>query len=204
VQAAGNTASHTADFEPMVDFWATDVLDRFRINCRGILIFDTSLIDPSEEILNATLRLWGIYKIDGLLCTPDFAIYSADPASDIVLVGADYARLGNTPFSNVYPWASWVVDGWNEIPLIAAGLAAINAGGLTRLGVRNANYDVAEELDPGNHQPNWVSTKDSYFYPYMVEKGAPYRPELVITHEVPAARPPASSLASQAIAEGLI
>lgn len=204
VQAAGNSAAHGTDYDQMVDIWADVVpdTDRFRLNARGILLFDTSPIDPGDIILSALLRLYGLYKLDDLACTPDLAIYSSNPASDSTLVGTDYATLGNTPFSNAYPWASWVINGWNEIALITAGLAAINKSGLTKLGIRNANYDVAEELDPGNHKPNWISGEDSYFYPYMVDKGAPYRPELVVTHEAPAAG--GGSQASQLLQESLI
>jgi len=179
VQAAGTTANYTAEYNQMIDIWAGT---GWRLNARGILLFNTVAIPDDDQIISAKMRLWGLYILDNLLCEPDMAVYSANPASDTALVGSDYVNLGNVAYSVALPWASWVINDWNELIFIPAGLLAINKTGLTRLGVRNANYDVAEELDPGNHAPNWVSEKDTYFYPYMVEKGAPYRPELVVEH----------------------
>ncbi len=182
VNAAGNTHDDDDQFSQMVDIWNYDCPNNFRFNTRGILIFDTTSIPAVDTIVGATLRLYLIYQLDNLVCAPDICVYSANPANNNVLVNADYRACGNVPWATALPYASWVLNGFNDLVFVQAGLDGITKEGLTKLSVRNANYDVAEELDPGNHKPNCVASKDSYFYAYMVEKGNPFRPELVVSH----------------------
>jgi hypothetical protein len=89
-------------------------------------------------------------------------VYASNPAANDALQASDFATLGNTELSNIIAYADFAIDGWNTFTLNAAGRAAISKTGVTKLGLRNANYDVADELDPNNHDPAWRSNNDSF------------------------------------------
>jgi hypothetical protein len=111
---------------------------------RSIIVFDTSKIPPGAKILSATLRLRGFTKAANLGVLPNVNIYKAHPLQDAVLVGTDFARIDSDPLCDLaISYANWVVNGYNYFELNALGLSYINKFGVTKIGVRNANYDVA-------------------------------------------------------------
>lgn len=181
----GNPAS---DFNYM-GWGATAVADTWDYLYRSIILFDASGI-PNVKITAVTLSLYGSSKADGLSCTPDLNVYESAPADNDAVVGGDFDSLGavalcDTPitYGNFNTGTPGISNDW---VLNAAGLvlvqAAVDGDGIIKLGLRNANYDVAEENDPGNHTPPWVSGADSSLHSWASDKGAGYKPKLVIIY----------------------
>jgi hypothetical protein len=119
---------------------------------------------------------------DSLGIAPDLNIYSSNPASNTALVAGDFDSLGTTAFCDTpILFTNWGT-GYNDFALNASGLAAISKTGVSKFGLRNANYDVADELDPNNHDPSWSSDTTSAVSPWYSEKGEGYQPKLVVTY----------------------
>lgn len=150
--------------------------DEWTTLARSILLFDTSALGSSVAVTAAVLSLYGYDKQDELGITPSTGIYSSNPASDSALVAADFATLGAEQFSN-FGYANWSTSGYNVFTLNVAGIAAISKTGITKLGVRNPQYD-ALNVEPDS----WSAGRTSYVYFYYNEKGTIYRPKLVITY----------------------
>lgn len=147
---------------------------------RAVFLFDTSLLGPVAVKTGATLSLAGQGKADGLSATPNINTYSSNPASSSNPVAGDFDSLGSTAFCDTaVAYASWQTGGtYNDFALNATGLAAVDPEGVTKLGTRNANCDVAatEPSRPGN---NLIS----YLKSYMAEQtGTSADPKLVVTY----------------------
>ena len=178
---------------------AEDTLDRFyiQVGCaiteniftyiyRSIILFNTSDLPDTCIITAATLSLFGAVKADTMSCAPTLNVVSSAPASPTGLVGGDYDSLGNVntnPFCDTpitYASFNMGTPGTaNVFVFNAAGRAAISKDGITKLGLKLANYDY-----PGATQPNWVSDGYAYFRPWSADKGTTYRPKLVVTYTV--------------------
>jgi len=150
---------------------------------RGILLFDTSTLHDSANITSVTLSIYGYTKLDDLNITPNINIYSSNPASDTALIAGDFDTLGTTALCDTpITYNNWSITGYNEFDLNAAGLATVNVTGITKLGTRNANYDVAEEVGGGS-APAWMAgQKESYLRGYSSDQGAGYKPKLEVTY----------------------
>ena len=147
IAAAGNQATDTSSDEPGFSITAHADTGKWLRNARGIWLFDTSSLPATATIISATLSLFSSDKADNLNILPNINIYSANPASNIALVGTDYPSVGSiaycdTPISFVNLAVS---GGQNDFILNATGIAAIGkgTGGMTKISTRNANYDVA-------------------------------------------------------------
>lgn len=145
---------------------------------RDILTFDTSAVG-GLGIISAILSLASGGKADNY--TPaigmDIAIYSATPASNNSIVGADYSRIGTTAFATIAN-AAWPGSGtYADFALNAAGLANIDGSGISRFGVRNANYDVAVVA------PTWTSgATASLDFKLADTAGTTTDPKLTVTY----------------------
>jgi len=96
-------------------------------------------------------------KLDGLVCTPDIDIYTSTPAINTSLVAGDYQQIGSTSQTGApISYADWSTTGYNDFTLDAVGLGNINKTGISKFGVRNANYDVS------GSPPNWDTENVSY------------------------------------------
>ena len=142
---------------------------------RTIFLFDTTSIPSGATISSAKVSLHLYLKTDGLLILPAANIFASNPASNNDLINADYQCLGTVPFSSEIGYNDWAEETRHDFPLNANGLAAINKGGITKLGLRESKYDAP------NITPAWVKDKFSYFYIYAAEKGGDYRPYLEVT-----------------------
>jgi hypothetical protein len=150
-----------------VMLWASTVSTKWRMIRRVGMVFNTAALPDVCTITGVTLTAKCWAKNDGLPCTPNACLYEFSPASEVTLAATDYALFGNVELSDTITYASWPDDGSRvTFTLNAAGRALINKTGNTCLGTRNANYDVADELDPGNHDPTWKSNNDSFLLMY--------------------------------------
>ena len=145
---------------------------------RWILLFDTSSIPATADISSATLSIYGYGKEDFLSILPNCNVYSSNPASNTSLVAGDFDSLGLLAFcDSPIAYNDWNTSGMNSFVLNADGLAAITKAGITKLGIRNVNYDV-----DGVVPPNWISQKYSALYGRPAEKGGGYRPRLIVNY----------------------
>ncbi len=154
---------------------------------RAIFLFDVSSLPFGAVVSSAVLSFYGSQKLDDLNITPDLNVYASNPASNTDLVAADYniANWGSTAFSTAITYANWLIVSpfWNDFILNAAGIAAVQAAiadsRVVKLGLRNANYDVAATT------PAWVSLASSYLGCYTAEQGSGFKPKLVVTYTLP-------------------
>jgi len=165
-------------FQLYSDYMTENQWDDLR---RGIFIFNTAGLPDDAVLTSAVLSFYITHKGDNGSFTPDLCLYSVATASDTDFVPADYGTFGTTEFSDKLTYASMTLNAWNNFTLNAAGLASISKTGVSKFGVRNPSYDVADELDPGNHNPVWVSGKTSYIYGYFRSEPG-YSPYLTIDY----------------------
>ncbi len=123
--------------------------DLWDIIYRPILLVDTSSIPPSAPITLATFNIHISSHFDQFAQTYAINVFSSTPASNIALVAADYSQLGTTPLATKKTIDSLANDTWETFTFNAAGIAAINKGGITKLGLREANFDAP------NTTPTW-------------------------------------------------
>lgn len=144
--------------------------------CRGIIVIDTSALPDTAIITGATLSLYGQAKRDDNNWQPNINIYSAAPASNTSLAAGDYNSLGTTAYATAITYNNWSITGYNTFTLNSTGLAAISKTGVSKFGVRNANYDVA------NNDPAWDGEQFSELSWYAADKGVGYKPTLLVTY----------------------
>jgi hypothetical protein len=143
---------------------------------RSIYLFDTAALGSDVTITGAVLSVYGISKSDLSGFAPNVNVYSSNPASDTAIASGDFDSLGTTELATSKAFADLAVGGYCDFTLNAAGLAAINKTGITKLGLRNANYDVA------NTPPSWVSGAWTLYSVYFSEQGTGYKPKIVVTY----------------------
>ncbi len=176
---AGDNSSDT-DISASFIGVASTTSNRWSQIVRGIFLFDTSGLPDDVNITAATLSLYGSNKVTISSWTLNINVYSSAPASNTALAAGDYDSLGATAFSDTsITYANWSITGYNDFALNASGIAAISKTGVSKLGARNADHDVA------NSAPTWEDQKYTYLYTYMSEKGEGYKPKLVVTYTAP-------------------
>lgn len=123
---------------------------------RGIFTFDTSEIPPGSQIVSANVGLFGSSKYKTFAWKTAPAIYGSHPISDTAIEKADYGNLDDVILSNAIDYDDMDPDDWNTFVLNPAGLAAVNPGGITRMAVRDSNYDAPNIVPPweGGHYIN--------------------------------------------------
>jgi len=165
---------------------------------RSIVCFDTSSIGSGASIVSATLTLYcgngditSQWKCDNNSLLPSTNIYSVNPASATTLIGADFNTFGTTPYCDTpITYANWGSNVGDSMPFVlnSTGLAAISKTGLTKIGVRNANYDAAD-VEPdtsgvrsGTYLHEWTRFCFAEGAAYYNEPQ--YRPKLTIIYTV--------------------
>lgn len=146
---------------------------------RSISLFDTSGLPDDAIISAATFSVYGRAKSDNLSITPNLNVYSSNPASNTALEAADYLYtvFGVTPFCDTaITYAGFNDTGYNDLAFNATGIAAISKTSVSKFGLRNANYDVADV------EPAWTVSVDSILDCWHTEQGSGYKPKLVVTY----------------------
>jgi len=195
VVKAGTTREDDGNYLRVI-IRSDDTQDLWAWLYRSILLFDLSSLS-GYTVTGASLYVYGESNPDNLGISPSINVFASSPASDTAIIPADYNTLGTTPFCDtpiaIASWETGTPGNPNIFALNAAGLAAINTAiagdGIVKLGLREVTYDVADELDPGNHDPTWSSEQFSSFIGWSVDKGTTYRPKLVVTYEEVVAKP---------------
>ena len=162
----------------------TDKWDRLD---RNIILFDTSGLPDGATVTGVTLSLYGNFKRDPYSDAPDINIYKSTPFANTALQADDFVDIGTTPVATAITYAAFDAAGYNVFTLIDVDtddFGYISKTSVTKLGARNANYDVAEELDPGNHAPTWDAGGGSMGYQiFTADQGDTANdPKLVVTY----------------------
>lgn len=188
---AGTDAEYTASLQTFITISSTGTENQWYLLLRSIFTFDTSALGAGVSISDATFSLYGSSKADDLGALPNMNCYAASPANDNVLVAADYQQAGSVVLSAAIPYTAFNIFGYNNFVQNASGLNNINKTGVTRIGVRNANYDVA------NIEPSWAGSATSSFVGYFADyTGVTQDPKLIITYTIPPSQISGSSSGS--------
>jgi hypothetical protein len=148
---------------------------------RGCVFFETSALPDNAVITSATLSLYGESKVDDNNWQPNINVYNVITGSNTSLSTADYlyTNYGSTAYSTSITYNGWSTSGYNDFELNSTGRAAISLTGITKFGIRNANYDVA------NNAPGWGGwLTPSRLNWYSAEQGAGYKPKLAVTYYI--------------------
>lgn len=144
---------------------------------RTIFLFDTSSIPDTGAIQSATLSIRGYYKEDPQSWGIGLNVYSSNPSSNTSLANGDYDSLGTIPFSSTIEYDDFSTSGYNDFSLNANGIANISKTGVSKFGMREANYDAA------NIEPTWASSAMAYFaVRYADYSGTDNDPKLVVVY----------------------
>lgn len=156
--------------------------DKWRYLFRVPLLFDISSMPSGIIVTSITLTILSKSSTDNLDINPDICVFDSAPASNIALVAGDFDSFGNTPLSNAIPMiGGWNGSGSNTFTFNAAGIAAVLAAiagdGILKLGLRNANYDVAGVAPAWKYSATGLSSNFNF---YIAEQGGTARPKLTI------------------------
>lgn len=148
------------------DLWRTHVL------------FDTSSIPNTDEVISATMSIHGSAKTDGLSTTPGLNMVTSLSASNTALVAGDHPDITTTLQSDTtIAYSSFSITGYNDFVLNAAGRGNINKTGASKFAIR-INYDLAD-----SPIPNWVQNAQSSFTAISADTaGTSTDPKLVVVH----------------------
>ena len=192
LQGGGGSFGADTSTVDYVGFISGSVSDWNSISRSIILFYITGI---SGTITGATLSLKASTKVDDNAAAPTLNIYSASPASNTEIVAGDYDSLGSVPFCDTpITYAGWSA-GYKAFVLNEDGLAAIAIGQVAKFGVRTANYDV-----PNTEPPRGGNSKFTLMRFYDSEKGADYKPKLVVTYTPPP--PPPDAPTSLTVTKG--
>ena len=153
---------------------------------RGVYLFFTESLPDSAIITGVVLSLYGTSKDDDSSNSPNINIYSSDPISSIALADGDFDSLGIEALSAAIAFAAFNTAGYNDFTLIDVNAddfatynvsdTYINKAGVTKLGSRNANYDVSGDV------PNYTTGLDRARFRITGAEQGSNQPKLVITY----------------------
>lgn len=145
---------------------------------RAIFLFDTSLLSSTVTIMSAVFSIAPSGDgTDNLAIIPTINVYASNPNTNTAIINSDYGTFGTTPFSSDVLFTSTLANTYTPFTLNADGVAAVIAGGITKLGLRNANYDVAAVT------PTWSNNLSSVVSMNWSDNGT-LQPKLVITYSL--------------------
>lgn len=146
---------------------------------RGLFTFPTTPIPAGSQIVSAKLNLYYCSVNIALSVGSSFTIVATNPVFDNDVVFADYNRFDTEPLSTPQFWSATTGRFNTEWEFNEAGLAAINPGGITRLGVREYNHDCL------NIPPPWTSRKANQFVFRSADQDTYIHPTLSVTFRPP-------------------
>jgi len=182
-QGAGTFSADDAVQGHLVQIYAGSFSTNWRINRRGIFLFDTSALPDTCIITAAVLSLYGYEKLDPIGITPNSAIYASDPASNNALINADYLYTDfgmATIFSNIISYADFSKTGYNDYTLNSDGRNAISKIAVSKFSGLCQEYDAAGATPAGGG-----GGSSGNLYVDFADMGNGFKPKLVVTYYVP-------------------
>ena len=122
-----------------------DSLNKWDSIARSIYLFDTSIISSSFNIISAIFSIYSQGKTeDNIDWLPKINIYSSNPATNTNLVAGDFDSLGSIAFcDNPIDFSDFNIIELKNFVLNTNGILNIAKGGITKIGIREVTYDVA-------------------------------------------------------------
>jgi hypothetical protein len=178
--AAGSGFRDNVSPENIIYIASDSGSNNWKIMERSIFLFDTSALTSAASVSAATFSIFGNGKTDPQGWTPNVNLYASTPASNTGLANGDFAQIGSTAYCNTpISYSGFSTSAYNDFALNSTGIAAVSLTSITKLGLRNANYDVA------NVSPTWAASMDSQIDCLFAENtGTASDPKLVITYNV--------------------
>lgn len=173
---AGTGAEPSAPSGVGINIHSTTTTDQFKEIYRSVFLYDTSPLG-SDTIDSSTMDVY-VQNHGTDLGDLNAVIVSSSPASNTDLVAADYniANWGSTDFCTPFAFSTLSNGSYKSVSLNAAGLAAIDGSGITKLG-----YRTEEDVD--NNAPTWSSNVQSFWAQRWADQsGTSTDPKLVVTH----------------------
>jgi RHS repeat-associated protein len=160
---------------------ARDIAGR-KIIRRAALLFDTSVLGSGVTVTSASLYVMPFDFGTPSESAAKYNIYSSNPASSTALVVGDYSSFGTTAFATSVAPNAMTAGTYVSYLLNASGVAAISKTGITKMGIRDATYDVSGS-GPSNNDPRvtWYSADQvgtSQDPKLVVEAGPPPAPPI--------------------------
>lgn len=168
----GSTATDGATALVVVKCGTTTNL--YNMLYRSFFGFDTSSINDTYTITDTTFN---VKTSAAVWASGTYNIYGYAPASFSANVANDFNLFEATPFTTSRAQPALATNNvYNYFTLNSDGRAYVKKTGVTMLGLRSANYDVA------NSPLDWSSGRQSYFMTLTSEQsGTTSDPYLVVT-----------------------
>lgn len=149
---------------------------------RMIATFDTNLGSfVSHNVTAATFSWYGLSKTDGLSISPEIIAVETSPNADDDLVNSDFSATDFVPRSSAITFANFDTTGYNDFVLTdPAGLSIIDLNGISRLGLIENRYDLADATPTISGFIN-LSSFNGYF---ADNDGFDKDPKLVVSYSV--------------------
>jgi hypothetical protein len=112
---------------------ASSTTNQYASLTRSILVFDTSALSTNDIVTNASIVIAATTGSTGL-GDNTVQVVSASPANPASIVAADYSNIGSTSFGSVSTLA--ISTSAVSLVLNASGIAALNLGGTSSLGLK--------------------------------------------------------------------
>ena len=172
--ATGDTVAVTAHIESHAD------TDKWRLMYRAGYINDTSDIPDAATISEAIFSQKMNAKANTLGGSPTYNVYLFGPAAEDAIANGDYNSLGTTAYSDTAITHDNIdTTNYNNWTFNATGIAAISKTANTKIGIREATYDVADSA------PSYsASSSMDISGKYSEQTGTDSDPKLVITYSV--------------------
>ncbi len=138
-------------------------VDWYSMMSRSIHLFDTKLLPNGCEIVSAALSIFVTHKIYAGLEDGAFNIYGCNPVTEDNICMYDYDNISTAPLSTSIPMRDIEEGKYSVWYLNAAGRAAIEREGITKLALRESHYDAP------NREPEWEPRPQCYIHIYFAE-----------------------------------
>lgn len=178
---AGTGSSDTTALDVGMLIRSGQAGNEWRQISRSIYLFDTNSLDDTIIITPSTLSLYAGSKGDNISITPNMNLYASTPNTNTALIDSDYGQIDTTEFATTITFAGMTDTAYNDFTLNASGLAAIDVAGISKFGMRNANYDVANSAPTRN-----ADNQASFFVTnFAAQTGTDKDPKLVVNFTLP-------------------
>ena len=153
---------------------------------RSIHLFDSSGLPDGAVVSAATFSVRGTSKADTLSITPDVNVYKSTPFANTALQNDDFVDVGTTALcATPITYGNWSVAGYNDFALTDVDtddFGYISKTSITKLGMRNVNYDVANN-EPTDGFGDFANCQLKAYFAEQGNTGSD--PKLVVTYATP-------------------